>query len=79
MSVAQSRAAIEAHVRAQGYVLLDRAPTAAERLAHPRLARFEWGDDGYPAAVSSPDDPGVARVIAVMRGGDRQMPCACCR
>ena len=67
MSVAQSQAAIEAHVRAQGYVLLDRAPTAAERLAHPRLARFEWGGDGYPAAVSSPDEPGVAHMIAVMR------------
>lgn len=67
MSVAQSRAAIEAHARAQGYVLLDRAPTAAERLAPPRLARFEWGDDGYPAAVSSPDEPAVARIIAVMR------------
>lgn len=67
MSVAQSQAAIEAHVRAQGYVLLDRAPTAAERLAHPRLARFEWSGDGYPAAVSSPDEHGVARVIAVMR------------
>lgn len=67
MSVAQSQAAIEAHVRGQGYVLLDRAPTAAERLAHPRLARFEWSGDGYPAAVSSPDEPGVARVIAVMR------------
>lgn len=67
MSVAQARAAIEAHVRAQGYVLLDRAPTAAERLAHPRLARFEWGDEGYPAAMSSPEDPAVARVIAVMR------------
>lgn len=67
MSVAQSRAAIEAHARAQGYVLLDRAPIAAERLAHPRLARFEWGDDGYPAAVSSPEEPGVARVVTVMR------------
>jgi acetylornithine deacetylase/succinyl-diaminopimelate desuccinylase-like protein len=67
MSVAQSQAAIEAHVHGQGYVLLDRAPTAAERLAHPRLARIEWSGDGYPAAVSSPDEPGVARVIAVMR------------
>jgi acetylornithine deacetylase/succinyl-diaminopimelate desuccinylase-like protein len=67
MSVAQSQAAIAAHVRAQGYALLDRAPTAEERLAHPRLARLEWSGDGYPAAVSSPDEPEVARVIAVMR------------
>ena len=67
MSVAASRAAIEAHVRAQGYVLLERPPTAEERIIHPRLARFDWGDDGYPAAVADPAHPGVARVIAVMR------------
>jgi acetylornithine deacetylase/succinyl-diaminopimelate desuccinylase-like protein len=67
MSVAKSRAAIEAHVRAQGYVLLERAPTAAERLAHPRLARLEWGNEGYPAAMSSPEDPAVARAMAVTR------------
>ncbi len=67
MTVAQSRAAIEAHLRGQGYVLLDAPPTAEERIRHPRLARLDFGDDGYPAAMSSPDDPGVARVMAVMR------------
>jgi acetylornithine deacetylase/succinyl-diaminopimelate desuccinylase-like protein len=61
------RRAIEAHVRVQGYALLDAPPTAAERVAHPRLARLEWGDDGYPAAMSSPENAGVARVMAVMR------------
>ena len=67
MTVAGSRAAIEAHVRAQGYVLVDGPPTAAERIANPRLARVEWDGDGYPAAMSSPDDPGVARVMKVMK------------
>ena len=67
MTVAGSRAAIEAHVRGQGYVLVDEPPTAAERIANPRLARFDWDGDGYPAAMSSPDDPGVARVIKVMK------------
>lgn len=67
MTVAAAREAIEAHVRAQGYALLDAPPTAEDRLRHARLARFDWGDDGYPAAMSSPDDPGVARVMAVMR------------
>jgi len=61
------RPAIEAHLRAQGYVLVDVPPTAAERLANPRLARLDWGDDGYPAAMSSPEHPGVARVMAVMQ------------
>ena len=67
MSVAGSRAAIEAHVRAQGYSLVAEPPTVAERIANPRLARFDWGDDGYAAAMSSPDDPGVARVMKVMK------------
>jgi acetylornithine deacetylase/succinyl-diaminopimelate desuccinylase-like protein len=67
MAVAGVREAIEAHVRKQGYVLLDGPPSADARRQHARLARFEWGDDGYPAAMSSPDQPEVARVIGVMR------------
>jgi len=67
MTVAGSREAIEAHVRKQGYALTDAPPAAEDRLKHAKLARFDWGDDGYPAAVSSPDVPAVARVIAVMR------------
>ena len=67
MTTEAARAAIEAHVRGQGYVLLDAPPTAEDRLRHPRLARFDWGDDGYPAAMSSPEEPGVARVMAVMK------------
>jgi len=67
MTVEASRAAIEAHLRAQGYVLLDAPPTLEERARHPKLARLEFGADGYAAAMSSPEDPGVARVIAVMQ------------
>jgi acetylornithine deacetylase/succinyl-diaminopimelate desuccinylase-like protein len=67
MTVAQSRAAIEAHLRGQGYVLLDAPPTADERVRNPRLARLDFGDDGYPAAMSDPSEPAVARTIAVMR------------
>ncbi len=67
MTVAAARAAIEAHVRAQGYVLLGAPPTAEDRLRHAKLARFDWGGDGYPAAMSSPEEPGVARVMAVMK------------
>jgi acetylornithine deacetylase/succinyl-diaminopimelate desuccinylase-like protein len=65
MAVDAARAAIAAHVREQGYVLLDAPPTAEQRLANAKLARLDWGDEGYPAAVSSPDAPAVARVIAV--------------
>jgi acetylornithine deacetylase/succinyl-diaminopimelate desuccinylase-like protein len=77
MTVAGSRAAIEAHVRKQGFVLLDAAPSPEDRLRHARLARFEWSGDGYPAAMSDPANPAVARVIAVMReatGGEVRIP-----
>ncbi len=67
MTVAGAREAIEAHVKKQGYVLLDGPPTAEDRLRHAHLARFEWSGDGYPAAMSDPADPAVARAIAVMR------------
>jgi acetylornithine deacetylase/succinyl-diaminopimelate desuccinylase-like protein len=67
MTVESARKAIETHARGQGYVLLDAAPTADQRLKNPRLAHFEWGDDGYPAAMSSPDQPGVARAIEVLK------------
>ena len=67
MAVDAAKAAIAAHVRSQGYVLLDAPPTAEQRIAHPKLAHLDWGDEGYPAAVSSPDEPGVARVIEVAR------------
>jgi acetylornithine deacetylase/succinyl-diaminopimelate desuccinylase-like protein len=67
MTVAGAREAIEAHVKKQGYALIDAPATADERVKHAKLARLDWGDDGYPAAMSQPDDPGVARVMAVMR------------
>jgi acetylornithine deacetylase/succinyl-diaminopimelate desuccinylase-like protein len=67
MTLANVREAVEAHVRAQGYTLLDRAPTADGRLKHPWLARIEWGEDGYVSAVASPEEPAVARVMEVMR------------
>ena len=67
MRVDAAKAAIAAHVRKQGYVLLDAPPTAEQRRANPKLARLEWDGEGYPAAVSSPEDLGVARAIEVAR------------
>ena len=62
------RAAVEAHVRAQGYELVDHDPTPAERRAHARLARIGWDELGYHAAMAPLDHPGVRRVIGVMQG-----------
>ncbi|MEZ6024164.1 MAG: M20/M25/M40 family metallo-hydrolase [Hyphomonadaceae bacterium] len=62
-----ARNAVETHLRTQGYVLINDAPTPEQRRAHPRLARIEWGDLGYAAASAPLDHPGVNRIIDVMR------------
>jgi acetylornithine deacetylase/succinyl-diaminopimelate desuccinylase-like protein len=67
LTPAEARAAIEAHLRAQDYVLVAAPPTAEERRAHPRIARIDWGDEGYAAAAAPLDHAGVRRVIDVMR------------
>ena len=61
---ARVRGAVDAHLRRQGYTVLDRAPTVAERLAHAKIARVEW-EEGYPAYRLPLDEPlarGVARI-----------------
>jgi acetylornithine deacetylase/succinyl-diaminopimelate desuccinylase-like protein len=58
---------IAAHLRAQGYELVDAAPTPEQRRAHARLARLEWGELGYSAAAAPLDHAGVQRVVGVMR------------
>ena len=68
VSLEEVRELITAHVRGQGYHLVDAAPTREERLAHPRLARIVWAEVGYPSAQAPLDHAGVQRVIAVMGG-----------
>ncbi|MDJ0962116.1 MAG: M20/M25/M40 family metallo-hydrolase [Acidimicrobiia bacterium] len=50
------------HIRALGYIVLDREPTAKERRTHRHLARF-LPDVGYPASRTPVDHP-AANVIA---------------
>jgi len=52
-----------AHVRAQGYYVLDREPTSEERLAHPLIAMMKMRPGVYEAARMPMDDP-FARAIA---------------
>ncbi len=67
VSLEEMRALVTAHVRGEGYRLVDAPPTREERLAHSRLARLAWSGEGYPAAQAPLDHPGVQRVIDVMR------------
>jgi acetylornithine deacetylase/succinyl-diaminopimelate desuccinylase-like protein len=54
---------VEAHLRAQGYHVLDRAPTVEERTRHPKIVRTQW-ELGYPAQRTALDHPVSRAVIA---------------
>jgi acetylornithine deacetylase/succinyl-diaminopimelate desuccinylase-like protein len=56
-----------AHVEAQGYHVLDRAPTDAERGRHPKIATIELAPGGYAASRTSMDLPIARDVSAALR------------
>lgn len=60
------KAAVERHLRAQGYRVLHQAPDEATRLSHARMVRVDW-EAGYPgvrARMDSPFSRAVANVVA---------------
>jgi acetylornithine deacetylase/succinyl-diaminopimelate desuccinylase-like protein len=59
------RAAIEAHVRAQGYHIVYAPPTTAERAQHDRIALLDWSEAGYPA-YRAPMDSAIAQQVAAI-------------
>jgi acetylornithine deacetylase/succinyl-diaminopimelate desuccinylase-like protein len=59
------RARVEAHLRGQGYSLVDHAPTARERRDLPRLLRLDW-EGGYPSARTALDLPFSRAVVAAV-------------
>jgi acetylornithine deacetylase/succinyl-diaminopimelate desuccinylase-like protein len=59
------RSAVERHVLAQGYLLVDGEPTAEQRAAQRRLARVAW-ETGYPAYRAPLDLPIAQSVAAIL-------------
>jgi len=55
-----------AHVRAQGYLVLDRAPTMAERQANARIATITVRPGGYDAERTSMELPIARAVVAAV-------------
>ena len=46
-----------AHIRKQGYEIVETEPDAATRMQHPKLARVTWVERGYPASRTPMDLP----------------------
>ena len=57
---------VEAHARSRGFHVVHREPTPAERMAHRKVLRIDWGG-GYPAAVTPMSDPAA---VAAARAAD---------
>jgi acetylornithine deacetylase/succinyl-diaminopimelate desuccinylase-like protein len=68
---ARVRDLVEAHVRKQGFHILSRDPTEAERRSHPAIVKMTW-EEGYPASrsdMSSPASRAVLRAAELATGG----------
>jgi acetylornithine deacetylase/succinyl-diaminopimelate desuccinylase-like protein len=57
---------IESHISSQGYFIVRDEPDLEMRLAHPKIARVNWGAGGYGAVRISPQEPITAQLIAIM-------------
>ena len=62
---------VEAHMRKLGWFVTHDSATAAMRIAHPKIARLEWGH-GYPASRAPMDGPFGRAVLASIGGGAPQ-------
>ena len=48
---------LTAHIRKQGYEIVETEPDSATRMRYPKLARVTWVDRGYSASRTSMDLP----------------------
>jgi acetylornithine deacetylase/succinyl-diaminopimelate desuccinylase-like protein len=60
------------HIRKQGFHVIDRDPTDAERQRHPLIARVTQREGGYNAARTSMDLPISLAVIAAVQSTSEQ-------
>jgi acetylornithine deacetylase/succinyl-diaminopimelate desuccinylase-like protein len=59
---------VVAHVRKQGYFVVDREPTQEELTGHPRVARVEM-HDGYAATRTPMDHPAALALVRAVEAG----------
>jgi acetylornithine deacetylase/succinyl-diaminopimelate desuccinylase-like protein len=58
---------VRAHIRAQGYYLVDGDPDARTRAAHPKIARIRVSETITNAFRTSPDNPLAQRIVAAIQ------------
>ena len=59
-------AAVEQHVRKQGYHIVYQEPGSKDRTAHERIARLDWNESGYPAYRSDFDLPMIQQIAGIV-------------
>ena len=62
-----------AHIREQGFFLVDAAPDTATRRAHARIVRVTQGDTGFPIGKVNMDDPRTAMAATAIRSLDQRL------
>ncbi|MEY4635329.1 MAG: hypothetical protein RJA55_1127 [Acidobacteriota bacterium] len=62
-----------AHVREQGYVIVDGPPDAATRRTQPKIARITQGSSGFPIGKGNMDDPATAMAATAIRALDQRL------
>ncbi|HUF02637.1 MAG TPA: M20/M25/M40 family metallo-hydrolase [Aridibacter sp.] len=62
------------HIAAQGFYVIDRDPTAEERLKHPLIAKFIPEDAGYNAQRTAMDLPISQAIISAVRQSRGDQP-----
>lgn len=67
MTIPHTREVIERHIRAHGYHIVREDPDLETRLTYPRIAKVAWGEGGYPAVRTTPDNAYVRRLISIMQ------------
>ncbi|MFN7118737.1 MAG: M20/M25/M40 family metallo-hydrolase [Saprospiraceae bacterium] len=63
---------VKAHIKAQGYYVIDREPTDAERLEHEKIAKVVQIKGGYNAQRTPLDLPISQKVIKAVQGATTQ-------
>ena len=73
LSAARQLDRLEAHVREQGFFVINQEPDAAMRRKYPLIARFTRSAGGYGVAKTSMEDPRTVMAANAIRALDQRL------